>query len=280
MSRRFKNVAKSYGAKQVFCGANFIIERGDRDRAGWRERRGQITLIKLLSGTEPLTSGEYVLGHNVDVDYFAQDQYKELNPNARMLDDLTEAAPRTTTTELRTCSGVFCSAKMMCSSASAYFRAENATAMRSRGCCCHPSNFLLLDEPTNHLDIRAKDVLLEAMEEFTGTVVFVSHDRYFIENLATACLEIEDGEVRVFPGNYADYLWRKQGGAENAPTLKDVLIGVPPADPIPMPTRPASTKRMNPIKLKQMQDQAKELEEQIAELETQIQQSELQLSIS
>jgi ATP-binding cassette subfamily F protein 3 len=141
-----------------------------------------------------------------------------------------------------------------------------------------PSNFLLLDEPTNHLDLRAKDVLLAALEEFTGTIVFVSHDRYFLEHLSTRVFEIADGEVRVYPGNFADYVWRKQGGAEKPPTLSDVLIGVPPAEPIPMPARPAAGKRINPIKLKQMQDHAKELEEHIAAIEAQIQQSELDLS--
>ena len=75
-----------------------------------------------------------------------------------------------------------------------------------------PSNFLLLDEPTNHLDMRAKDVLLDALQEFTGTLVFVSHDRYFIDKLATRVFEVEDGRVHVFPGNYEDYLWRKSGG--------------------------------------------------------------------
>ena len=77
----------------------------------------------------------------------------------------------------------------------------------------HPANFLLLDEPTNHLDLRAKDVLLEALMKYTGTVVFVSHDRYFIDKLATRVFEIGEGKVEIYPGNYEDYLWRKQGGA-------------------------------------------------------------------
>ncbi len=77
-----------------------------------------------------------------------------------------------------------------------------------------PANFLLLDEPTNHLDLRAKDVLLEAINSFTGTVIFVSHDRYFIDRLATRVFEVADGKVNVYPGNYEDYLWRKEGGAE------------------------------------------------------------------
>ncbi len=136
----------------------------------------------------------------------------------------------------------------------------------------------MLDEPTNHLDMRAKDVLLEALQEFSGTLVFVSHDRYFLENLATRVFEVADGEVRVFPGNYADYQWHKSGKQAIEPTLSDVLIGVPPAEPIAMPKRDAATKRINPMKRKQMEEQAKQLEERISELETQIQQSELALS--
>jgi ATP-binding cassette subfamily F protein 3 len=117
------------------------------------------------------------------------------------------------------------------------------------------------------------------LEKFTGTVVFVSHDRYFLEHLATRVFEIADTEVRIFPGNYADYLWRKEGGHEKTPTLKDVLIGVPPAIPIEMPKRvEAPAKRINPIKLKQMQEQAQKFEARIAELEAAIQQAEMCLS--
>ncbi len=80
----------------------------------------------------------------------------------------------------------------------------------------HPANFLLLDEPTNHLDMRAKDVLLKALTDYTGTVVFVSHDRYFIDKLATRVFEVGDGQVEVYPGNYEDYLWRKAGWRSGA----------------------------------------------------------------
>jgi ATP-binding cassette subfamily F protein 3 len=274
---QFKDVAKSYGSKRVFSGVNFTIERGDRIALVGVNGAGKSTLIKLLAGTEPLSSGEYTLGHNVEPDYFAQDQYKELDPGARILDDLGEAAPRMTQTELRNLLGCF-----LFSEDDVFKRIEVLSGgERNRYALArmllHPSNFLLLDEPTNHLDLRAKDVLLEALESFTGTIVFVSHDRYFLERLANRVFEVADGELRVSPGNFADYLWRKQGGART-PTLGDVLVGVPPAEPIPMSAPPSQSKRMNPIKLKQMQDHAKELEGRIAELEAQIQQSELSLS--
>jgi ATP-binding cassette subfamily F protein 3 len=275
---QFKNVSKSFGPKLIFSGADFTIERGDRIALVGVNGAGKSTLIKLLAGTEPLSSGEYTLGHNVEPDYFAQDQYKELDINARILDDLSTAAPRTTQTELRNLLGCFLFSEDDVFKRIGVLSGGERNRYALARMLLHPSNFLLLDEPTNHLDIRAKDVLLEALEKFTGTIVFVSHDRYFIENLATRVFEIAEGEVRVFPGNYQDYLWRKAGKHEETPTLSDVLIGVPPAVPIPMPGSAAPVKRVNPLKLKQLENQAKTLEDQISTLEKEIQQSEMALS--
>jgi ATP-binding cassette, subfamily F, member 3 len=274
----FKNVAKSYGAKHVFSGVNFTIERGDRIALVGVNGAGKSTLIKLLAGTETLNAGDYTLGHNVEPDYFAQDQYKELDINARVFDDLRDASPRSTETELRNILGCFLFSEDDVFKRIGVLSGGERNRYALARMLLRPSNFLLLDEPTNHLDIRAKDVLLESLQEFTGTVVFVSHDRYFLENLANRVFEIGEGEVRVFPGNYADYTWRKQGGHEQIPTLKDVLTGVPPAEPIVMPGASASAKRINPMRLKQMQDQAQALETRIAQLETEIQAAELSLS--
>ena len=276
----FKNVAKSYGSKQVFSGVNFTIERGDRIALAGINGAGKSTLIKLLAGTEPLTSGDYQLGHNVDLDYFAQDQYRELDTNSRVFDDLRSAAPRSTETELRNLLGCFLFSEDDVFKRIGVLSGGERNRYALARMLVHPSNFLLLDEPTNHLDLRAKDVLLDALKEFTGTIVFVSHDRYFLENLATRVFEIGEGEVRVFPGNYADYQWRKSGGHEREPTLKDVLIGVAPAEPItlPPPAPVPSTRRINPMRLKQMQDQAQKLEDQIASLEAEVQKAELALS--
>jgi ATP-binding cassette, subfamily F, member 3 len=291
----FVGVAKSYAGKDgteknVFRDVSFMIERGDRIALVGINGAGKSTLIKLLAGSEPLTSGEFRLGHNVDPDYFAQDQYKELNPDARILDDLGDLSPSSTQTELRGLLGCFLFSE------DDVFKKLGVLSGGERGryallrLLLHPANFLLLDEPTNHLDLRAKDVLLGALMEYTGTVVFVSHDRYFIDNLATRVFEIGDGKVEIYPGNYEDYLWRKQGGDKKAPTLEDVPRTSAPRNRNPSAAKPATTaptngnsaaepaktlekskaKRVNPLKRKQIEDRVHELEGAIARAEASI----------
>src|SRR5579883_1190616 len=264
----FENVSKSYGEKFVFGGVNFIIERGDRIALVGVNGAGKSTLIKLLAGIEPLSGGEYRLGHNAQVDYFAQDQYKELDPNARMLDDLAGLAERTTTTELRNLLGCFLFSEDDVFKRIGVLSGGERNRYALARMLLQPSNFMLLDEPTNHLDLRAKDVLLESLEKYTGTVVFVSHDRYFIDKLATRVFEVGGGEVHVFPGNYEDYMWRKEGKALDL-TLPVNGHRQPPAAPSAPAATPAA-KRVNPIKLKQMRERCDELEQQIANAESEI----------
>jgi len=267
----FAGVAKSYGEKQVFCDVSFMIERGDRIALVGVNGAGKSTLIKLLAGREPLSAGEYRLGHNVQADYFAQDQYKELDQDARIFDDLAELSPRSTQTELRSLLGCFLF------SADEVFQRIGVLSGGERNryallrMLLHPANFLLLDEPTNHLDMRAKDVLLEALSKYTGTVVFVSHDRYFIDKLATRVFEIGDGRVEVYPGNYEDYRWRKGGGAMR---LQEAVAATP-AVVQPMNGNGAAaadpkSKRLNPIKRKQMEERVRELEQEITRMEAAI----------
>jgi ATP-binding cassette subfamily F protein 3 len=264
----FAGVAKSYGQKVVFRDVSFMIEKGDRIALVGVNGAGKSTLIKLLAGVEPLTQGEFRLGHNAQPDYFAQDQYKELNPDARILDDLGQISTRSTQTELRSLLGCFLF------SADDVFKRIGVLSGGERNryallrMLLHPANFMLLDEPTNHLDIRAKDVLLTALSDYTGTVVFVSHDRYFIDKLATRVFHVGDGQVEVYPGNYEDYLWRKQGGAE---TLQKTVSLPREAQPTNGNQKTdgaaAQTKRLNPIKRKQMEQRVHELEAEIHRLE-------------
>ena len=271
----FKDVAKAYGDLLVFSGVNFMIERGDRIALVGVNGAGKSTLIKLLAGREPLTSGSYTLGHNAQPDYFAQDQYKELDAGARMLDDLIGVAPRTTT-ELRNLLGCFLFSEDDVFKRIGVLSGGERNRYALARMLLHPSNFLLLDEPTNHLDIRAKDVLLEALQEFNGTIVFVSHDRYFIDKLATRVFEIGGGEVHDFPGNYEDYRWRKEGRQVDLNLDPLELPVAPLVEPEPVKTPPA--KRVNPIKLQQMKDRCQEIEEHIARTESEIAQHESELS--
>ena len=275
-----RDVAKSYGPKRVFANANFVIERGDRIALVGVNGAGKSTLIRLLAALEPATAGDIKLGHNVQVDYFAQDQYKALNPQARLLDDLFEIAPRSTQTELRNLLGCFLFSEDDVFKTVGVLSGGERNRYALARMLLHPSNFLLLDEPTNHLDLRAKDVLLDSLQKFTGTVVFVSHDRYFIDKLATRVFEIEAGHVEVFPGNYEDYLWRKEGKPGAGTGMGPSSNGTRPAAPADTVTQAAALsseagaepkqKRLNPIKLRQMQERCQELEEEIARLEAAI----------
>jgi ATP-binding cassette subfamily F protein 3 len=275
-----KDLGKSYGAKHVFSKASFVIERGDRIALVGVNGAGKSTLIKLLSGAEQATEGELRLGHNADVDYFAQDQYKALDPQARMLDDLFEAAPRSTQTELRSLLGCFLFSEDDVFKTIGVLSGGERNRYALARMLLHPSNFLLLDEPTNHLDLRAKDVLLNSLQKFTGTVVFVSHDRYFIDKLATRVFEIGEGRVEVFPGNYEDYLQSKEGkeaatvssnGASSPNSSKPAAAALTPSqDKSISADADAKQKRLNPIKLKQMKERLQEVEEEIARHETAI----------
>jgi len=267
----FKGVRKSYREKPVFSGVNFVIERGNRVALVGVNGARKSTLIKILAGIEPVTAGEYTLGYHAVPDYFAQDQYKELDQAVRVIDDLSAVAPRATNTELRNILGCF------------LFREDDvfktigvlSGGERNRYALARmlmmPGNFLLLDEPTNHLDMRAKDVLLEALEEFSGTVVFVSHDRYFIDKLATRVFEVAEGAVHVFPGNYEDYVWRKEGGAAMpAPAEPESQPVVKVAPAAAAPSRRDGDRRLNPIKLRQMKERRRAIEDEVTRLEVEI----------
>jgi ATP-binding cassette subfamily F protein 3 len=285
-----QNLTKVYpaptgGDRLILDQLNFTIDRGDRIALVGANGAGKSTLIRLLSGQEAPTSGTIKLGHNALVDFFAQDQYKVLDPNAGMLDDISAASPKVPVVDLRSLLGCF-----MFSGDDVFKKLgvlsggeRNRYAMAKM--LVSPSNMLLLDEPTNHLDLRAKDVLLDAIRKFTGTVLFVSHDRYFIDGLATRVFEVEDRRLHIYPGNYEDYLWRKQGGPEKvteqitnslSAALPAPIVAIP--EPAAEPTS-SNVKRLNPIKLKQLEDRLRLAEEEIPRVETAITAAEEKLGV-
>ena len=273
IAAEFKKVAKSYGDHLVFSDVDFIIERGDRVALVGVNGAGKSTLIKILAGAEPVSAGEYTLGHNAQPDYFAQDQYKELDPEARMIDDLGTVAPRATNTELRSILGCFLFSEDDVFKQIGVLSGGERNRYALARMLMVPSNFMLLDEPTNHLDMRAKDVLLTALQAYNGTVVFVSHDRYFIDKLSTRIIEVEDGKVRVYPGNYEDYIWRKNGGGSIPQEAGESTPATSSAAEVAQPAvEPAKTgeRRLNPIKLRQMKERQGEIEEEVTRLEAEI----------
>jgi ATP-binding cassette subfamily F protein 3 len=288
----FKHVTKAYGDHVVFRNADVLVERGDRVALVGVNGAGKSTMIKILAGAEPVTAGEYVLGHNAQPDYFAQDQYKELDPDAKLLDDLGTVAPRATNTELRTILGSFLFGEDDVFKRIGVLSGGERNRYALARMLMVPSNFMLLDEPTNHLDMRAKDVLLTALQDYNGTVVFVSHDRYFIDKLATRVIEVENGHVHSWPGNYEDYLWRKQGGPDrlglgsSTPSSDAAVAPAAPVAPaaVALATNPDGEAvpkaggRLNPIKLRQMKDRRRAIEDEVTRLEVEIADYEVELS--
>jgi ATP-binding cassette subfamily F protein 3 len=275
-----QNVAKSYGDLEVFKGVNLNIEKGDRIALVGHNGAGKSTLIRILADLEPLTEGTRKTGHKVDIDYFAQDQYKVLDPKALLLDDLSDLVPRATQTELRSLLGSFLFQGDEVYKPIGVLSGGERNRYAIARVLVHPSNFLLLDEPTNHLDMRAKDVLLHALLEFTGTVAFVSHDRYFIDRLATKVFAVGNGEVVVYPGNYEDYLWSTRRDAERPSDkpVADISASLQAAlahaseeeERNGVEKEPAARKRMNPIQAGRLREEASGIEGKIGRLEKQI----------
>jgi ATP-binding cassette, subfamily F, member 3 len=281
------NLAKSYGPKQVLKDVGFTIDRGDRIALVGANGAGKSTLIRMLSEQEPPTNGTLKLGHNVLAEYFAQDQYKVLDPAARMLDDISNTAPRVSQTELRSLLGCFLFSGDDAFKPLGVLSGGERNRYALARILVSPANFLLLDEPTNHLDLRAKDVLLEAVNSFSGTVIFVSHDRYFIDRIATRVFEVEGGHVHVYPGNYEDYLYRKQGitapaTSNGSATVLPAQSSIHGAQAVPETSIAAKdangagekVRRVNPIKLRQMQERFSAIEEEIPRIEASIAQNE------
>src|ERR1035437_460667 len=279
-----EGLAKSYAPKQVFNGVRFRIDRGDRVALVGVNGAGKSTLIRLLTGAEPPTAGKIKLGHNVVSEYFAQDQYKVLDGDSRMLDDISRAAVKVPEGELRSLLGCFLF------SGDDVFKPLGVLSGGERNryalarILVSPSNFLLLDEPTNHLDMRAKDVLLDALAAFSGTVVFVSHDRYFIDRLATRVIAVDGGKVTSHEGNYEDYL-RWKSLADGGPLVESVKKEKSPepaakngndAEVDATKDRP---RRLNPIKQKQMEERCAFLEEEVPRIEAAIAHTEEQLGV-
>ena len=204
-----EGVRKSYGANEVFKELDLIVERGDRIGLVGPNGAGKSTLMRMLAGSEPYDRGSIRRGHNVHFHFMDQDITASLGMDNIVLDELQNAAPFDIRAQVRNLLGAFLfSGDDVQKKVSVLSGGEKSRLAIAR-MLLTPSNLLLLDEPTNHLDILSQEILLNALERFTGTVVFVSHERYFINKLAKKIVKIDGGRLTIYPGNYEDFLARK-----------------------------------------------------------------------
>jgi ATP-binding cassette, subfamily F, member 3 len=207
---------KRYDDNVVFGSADLLVERGDRLALVGPNGAGKSTLMRMLSGVEAPDSGERTEGHQVVMQYFAQDEASRLDPSLTVYETLETGSPNNMVPAIRNILGGF-----LFSGDDVYKRAGvlsggERTRLAVARMLLRPSNTLLLDEPTNHLDLDSKDVLLEALEDFGGTLIFVSHDRYFVDRLATKIVEVGGGRLTVYPGTYEEFRWSKQARKNSA----------------------------------------------------------------
>jgi ATP-binding cassette subfamily F protein 3 len=193
----------------VFTDVSLHIERGDRIALVGPNGAGKSTLMRMLSGEEAPDSGSRTVGHQVVMEYFAQDEAVRLDPALTVYETLASGSPNDMVPAIRNILGGFLFTGDDVYKKAGVLSGGERTRLAVARMLLRPSNTLLLDEPTNHLDLDSKDVLLDALEDYGGTLIIVSHDRYFVEKLATKIIEIGHGQALVYPGTYAEFLWSK-----------------------------------------------------------------------
>lgn len=212
----FKNIRKSYGPKKVFGDLNYTIERGDRIAVVGVNGAGKSTFVRILAGVEPLDSGDIVTGYNVTKSYFAQHQAEELDLSSDVLGIVDSVATGDIRTKLRTILGAFLFRGDDVFKRVSVLSGGEKSRLALAKMLLQPANLLIMDEPTNHLDMRSKRVLQEALQEYEGTFVIVSHDRAFLDPIVNKVAEFSHGSVRNFTGNVSEYIYRKKREAERS----------------------------------------------------------------
>jgi ATP-binding cassette subfamily F protein 3 len=227
-------------------------------------------MMRMLSGAEPPDSGSRREGHQVVMQYFAQDEANRLEPTRTVYQTLETDSPVGMVPMIRNILGGFLFAGDDIYKKAGVLSGGERTRLAVARMLLRPANTLLLDEPTNHLDLDSKDVLLDALADFGGTLIFVSHDRYFVDRLATKIIEVGHGQAVVYPGTYAEYLWSKSQRAQNeAPVETAPPAAKPAAKPVPPAVNYEAKKRADAEARKQKRAE-QERQSRIADLESRI----------
>ncbi len=228
-----RGVHKAYGGTVVYAGVDVDVERGERVALVGANGAGKSTMLRMLAGVLPFERGERTLGAHVTVHYYAQHQLDALAPERTVLEELAAAAPEAGHTRLRTVLGSFLFSGDSADKKVAVLSGGEKARVALAKMLIRPAALLCLDEPTNHLDLASREVLEDALAAFAGTIVLISHDRYFINRIATRVVAIADGRLTSYLGDYDDYLAAQaREGAD-----RGRATSAAPARPAPPPER-------------------------------------------
>jgi ATP-binding cassette subfamily F protein 3 len=269
-----KDVSKSYGDLHILQHSNATVEKGDKIALIGANGKGKSTLLRIIAGNEPI-GGERTLGYNVNMSFFAQHQLESLNINNTLLDELKEQGSDKTETELRSILGCFLFSnddvfkKIKVLSGGEKSRVALAKTLISE------SNFLLLDEPTNHLDIQSVNILMQALAQYEGSYVVISHDRHFISHVANKIWYIEDYEIKEYPGTYEEFSHWQEQKIKNGREDKKSEIPVKKKDNVPVSNslkndEPARQLKSATLKLGKVEEKIHGLELHKAQLEKEL----------
>ena len=275
---RLKNCSAGYGGKVVLNGVNLEIRRGDKVAIIGPNGAGKSTLLKLLAGMIEPMGGDVIIGHNTETRYFGQHQLERLNSESTLYDTVAAHAAKTDRSYIRGVLGAFLFSGTSVDKQVKVLSGGEKSRLALASILASPGNVLLLDEPTNHLDISSIEMLSESMSEYGGTILFVSHDEYFISRLATRIIEVRPGHIRDFPGNLSDYRYYIDTLSHISPCRGDR----PRSPVVAEQKQPPDNAKENRMKereerKKREREQAK-LEQEITRVETEISQHETVLN--
>ncbi|MCB2409062.1 ABC-F family ATP-binding cassette domain-containing protein [Hymenobacter lucidus] len=275
---RMEHVGKKYGEKIIFRDTHVHIERGDKIALIGANGKGKSTLMRLVAGQEAPTNGNHQLGHNVIMAFYAQHQLESLRIDNEILQEMVEAGSKRSEMELRSVLGSFLFTgdevykKIKVLSGGEKSRVALAKTLISE------ANFLLLDEPTNHLDMQSVNILIQALDQYEGTYIVISHDRFFVENVANKIWYIEDYQLKEYPGTYAEY---EQWQEDREKAAKKAGLASPSAPkPVKEEKKPVSNseREANQHELKKVNKELKEVEGKVTTLEKELAVYEKQLA--
>ena len=274
-----RGLTKSYDSHTVLNNIDLTVEKGERVALVGHNGAGKSTLMSVLAGAE-FQGGERIVGHNVAMDYFAQDQADVLDFSRSAWDELYADAPYEMVPKLRDILGAFLFTGDDINKKVGVLSGGERNRLALAKMLLRPSNLLLMDEPTNHLDLFSKEVLLDALRTFDGTVVFVSHDRYFVNGVANRIIEVADGGLENYYGDYEYYLAKKEG-LTGGPVARPASTGNEPGSstaPAVLPEQPKEERRRGREEEKQRRREDEKRQKRLGEIEKEIARTESEIA--